>query len=112
MSAIGRPKALLLLTDEQRTVLERWGRRGRTAQSLALHSKIVLECADGKSNNDVASQLGTSPQTVCKWRSRFVASRLEGRRPFVWTRSADEILATPPASLQRISGTGTELGPA
>src|SRR5215467_11757674 len=78
MSAIGRPKRPLVLTEEERRVLERLSRRGRTAQSLALRSKIVLGCADGKSNNDVARQLGTSAQTVCKWRARFVASRLEG----------------------------------
>jgi transposase len=78
MSAIGRPKTPLVLTEEERAVLERWSRRGRTAQSLALRSKIVLGCADGKSNNDVARQLGTSAQTVCKWRARFVANRLEG----------------------------------
>jgi hypothetical protein len=34
MSAIGRPKTPLVLTEEERTVLERWSRRGRTAQSL------------------------------------------------------------------------------
>jgi transposase len=78
MPAIGRPKTPLVLTEDERTVLERWSRRGRTAQSLALRSKIVLGCADGKSNKDVARQLRTSPQTVCKWRARFVASRLEG----------------------------------
>src|SRR5215467_11870496 len=78
MPATGRPKVPLALTEDERAVLERWSRRGRTAQSLALRSKIVLGCADGKSNNDVARQVGTSPQTVCKWRARFVASRLEG----------------------------------
>jgi transposase len=78
MSTIGRPKTPLVLTEEERAVLERWSRRGRTAQSLALRSKIVLGCAAGKSNKDVARQLGTSSQTVCKWRARFVASRLEG----------------------------------
>src|SRR5215472_9366630 len=78
MPATGRPKSPLVLTEDERTVLERWSRRGRTAQSLAFRSKIVLGCADGTTNNDVARQLGTSPQTVCKWRARFVASRLEG----------------------------------
>lgn len=74
----GRPKKPLQLTDQERTVLEQWARRGRTAQSLALRSKIVLGCADGQNSQDVARRLGTSPQTVCKWRARFLASRLEG----------------------------------
>src|SRR5215469_5186832 len=66
MPSTSRPKAPLVLTEDERVVLERWSRHGRTAQSLALRSKIVLGCADGKTNNDVARQLGTSPQTVCK----------------------------------------------
>src|SRR5215469_5733117 len=78
MPSTSRPKAPLVLTEDERVVLERWSRHGRTAQSLAFRSKIVLGCADGKTNNDVARQLGTSPQTVCKWRARFVATRLEG----------------------------------
>jgi FixJ family two-component response regulator len=67
---------MLVLTEEERAVLKWWSRRGRAAKSLALRSMIVLGCADGRSNNDVASQLGTSPQTVCKWRARFVAIAL------------------------------------
>src|SRR6266487_4906437 len=74
----GRPTTPLLLTEEERSVLERWSRRGRTAQALVLRSRIVLGCTDGKPSQDVARQLGTSPQTVCKWRARFLASRLEG----------------------------------
>jgi transposase len=38
----------------------------------------VLACASGASNAAVATQLGTSRPTVTKWRSRFVARRLEG----------------------------------
>src|SRR5579859_127653 len=74
----GRPNAALVLSAEERTILEQWSRRGRTAQSLALRSKIVLGCAEGKIYDEVASQLGTTRQTVCKWRGRFIAGRLEG----------------------------------
>ena len=66
--AKGRPKAPLVLTEEERSVLQRWSRRGRTAQSLALRSKIVLGCAEGKSNQDVARQLGTSNQLEDEYR--------------------------------------------
>jgi transposase len=38
----------------------------------------VLGCADGKSNQQVAAELGIWPQTVGKWRRRFVERRLEG----------------------------------
>jgi hypothetical protein len=45
---------------------------------LALRAKIVLACAEGQTNQEVAEQLGIWPQTVGKWRGRFVAKRLEG----------------------------------
>jgi transposase len=38
----------------------------------------VLACAEGASNVEVATRLGVSLPTVGKWRSRFLARRLEG----------------------------------
>jgi transposase len=78
MAERGRPKAPLILTDEERQTLQRWTRRPKTAQALALRAKIVLACAQGATNQQVAEQLGVWPQTVGKWRRRFVAGRLEG----------------------------------
>jgi transposase len=73
------PKPVLLeLSDEERQVLTGWARRRTTAQALALRSKIVLECAAGRSNTEVAAGLGVSRETVRKWRARFLAARLEG----------------------------------
>ena len=66
------------MTDQEREQLLRWGRRAKSAQSLALRSKIILRCADGMDNTTVAAQLGCSTATVGKWRRRFVADRLEG----------------------------------
>jgi transposase len=78
MAERGRPKAPLTLTEDERLTLQRWARRSKTAQALALRAKIVLACAQGVSNQQVAEQLGVWPQTVGKWRGRFVARRLEG----------------------------------
>jgi transposase len=78
MAERGRPKAPLVLTDEEQQTLQRWTRRAKTAQALALRAKIVLACAEGATNKEVAEQLGIWPQTVGKWRGRFVARRLEG----------------------------------
>jgi transposase len=63
---------------DERQVLEGWARRRKTAQALALRSRIVLACAGGGSNTEVAAALGVSRETVRKWRSRFLANRLEG----------------------------------
>jgi transposase len=75
---VGRPKAVLVLTEDERAQLVRWSRRARSAQALALRSKIVLACAQGKSNSQVAKDLRVRAQTVAKWRKRFVARRLQG----------------------------------
>ncbi|MCR6490870.1 IS630 family transposase [Amycolatopsis sp. OK19-0408] len=68
----------LVLSDEERETLLRWSRRPTTAQALALRSRIVLRCADGGSNSEVADEFGVKRHTVAKWRSRFVADGLEG----------------------------------
>jgi FixJ family two-component response regulator len=69
---MGRPKAALTVSDEERTVLERYVRRGTTAQQLVLRAQIVLGCARGLDNKAVAQQLRTTAQTVGKWRKRFI----------------------------------------
>ena len=74
----GRPLLPLLITDDQRSTLESWARRPKTAQSLALRAKIILACAEGKPNGVVATQTRVRQQTVGKWRSRFLSKGLEG----------------------------------
>src|SRR4051794_14892011 len=78
MAERGRPKAVLVLSDEEREVLQRWARRPLSSQQLALRSRIVLACELGTSNVAVAREFGISSATVNKWRARFVADRLEG----------------------------------
>jgi transposase len=74
----GRPKQPLVLSDEERAQLKRWTRRPKTSQRLALRSRIVLACAQGDTNTEVAEALGVSMPTVGKWRKRFLRDRLEG----------------------------------
>lgn len=76
----GRPVSELTLTTSERTTLEKWVRRGKTAQSLAQRARIVLACAEGKTNTAVAGMVGVGRLTVGKWRSRFLERRLDGLR--------------------------------
>ncbi len=74
----GRPTVEVVLSDEERELLERWARRPKSAQALALRCRIVLACAEGVSNVEVAARLGVTDATVSKWRRRFVARGLDG----------------------------------
>ncbi len=75
---VGHPKAELVLAEAERAQLIRWARRAKSAQYLALRAKIVLACADGGTNKQVAADLGVDESTVGRWRARFLAGRLGG----------------------------------
>lgn len=74
----GRPAAVVELSEGERDTLQRWARRPSTAQSLALRARIVLACADGLTNTEIAANEGRSQATVSKWRQRFAKDRLDG----------------------------------
>src|SRR6266568_398145 len=78
MAKMGRPMAGLVLSEDERATLVRWSRRAKSSQALAQRCRIVLGCADGKTNRQVADELGIWPQTVGKWRRRFLERRMEG----------------------------------
>ena len=68
----------IALTAVERERLEELARRPKTAQSLALRARIILRCAAGGSNLEVAEDLEIHHVTVGKWRQRFVGDRLDG----------------------------------
>ena len=74
----GRPKTQLVLTQAELEQLTALTLRRKTAQALALRARIVLACAQGSENKVVASRQRVTPQTVSKWRARFVQDRLDG----------------------------------
>ncbi|MCA9454348.1 MAG: IS630 family transposase [Nitrospira sp.] len=74
----GRPTTPLRVTTQERDPLAQWARRRTTAQALAQRARIILACGKGQANSAVARTLQITPQTVCKWRQRFLADRLDG----------------------------------
>ena len=74
----GRPTPPLTLSEEERETLQAWARRPKTAQALAHRARMILGCAEGKTNTAVAEELRVSKATVGKWRSRFLERRLDG----------------------------------
>ena len=71
-------RAEVVLSDEDREVLERWARRPKSSQALALRCRIVLAAADGEPSGQIAGRLGCSESTVGKWRGRFARRGLDG----------------------------------
>ncbi len=54
------------------------GCRSKTGQALALRARIVLASAEGESDMSVAARLGTTRETVGKWRRRFIEKGCDG----------------------------------
>lgn len=78
MAARGRPLVPLKLSSEERDTLERWIRRRKTSQALALRARIILGAAEGEPNRAIAEAEKVTPQTVGKWRGRFLESGVDG----------------------------------
>lgn len=77
----GRPKAPLIVSDDDRQALLRWTKRSKTSNALAQRARIILRCAEGADevpNSVVAKELGLTDATVSKWRSRYIARGLAG----------------------------------
>ena len=96
MGRRGRPTVEIILTAPERQTLERWCRRHQSSQALALRSRIVLACATGATNAQVAENVKCHPVTVSKWRTRFAEHRLDGLvdapRPGAQRTIADEVI--------------------
>jgi transposase len=60
--------------------LRRLERAPSTPQGIAFRARIVLRClrADAPRNEEVAAELGCTPETVSTWRRRFHRHRLAG----------------------------------
>lgn len=75
---LGRPTPPLVPTEEELATLTQWAQRPSTPQALALRAKIILRCAGGASNKDIAAEYEVSAAMVSRWRNRFLRKRLKG----------------------------------
>lgn len=70
----GPTPAPITVSPAQQAVLAALLRRSSCPQALALRVQIVLAAADGQRNEPLARQLGCTPSTARKWRSRWIAA--------------------------------------
>ena len=75
---MGRPIIKIRLKEDEREELERRVRSVKTSKRDSLRAEIILLRAEGKSQKEVAKQLGVSHVCVSKWTRRFIEKGLEG----------------------------------
>ena len=78
METRGRPKAELVLSDEERIQLTSYARSRSLPRSLSERARIILSSAEGEANSSIAARLKLSKATVGKWRARFIERRIAG----------------------------------
>lgn len=75
---MARPSTPIALTPTGRSELQRFARAPRQQSRYTQRARIVLLAAEGLSNLEIASRLGTRPARVSKWRTRFAAEGMNG----------------------------------
>src|ERR1700693_2081747 len=74
----GRRLPQLELSGEQRSTLQGWTRRRKTAQALSMRARIILRASEGLTATAIATETHTCIQTVSKWWRRFDERGLDG----------------------------------
>lgn len=68
----------LVITDEERSELERRARAHTSTQREARRARVVLGCAAGRPLRQIAGEVGMDQHQVGLWRRRFLEQRLDG----------------------------------
>jgi putative transposase len=76
--ARGRPKAVLMMSNDERAQLTRFARSRSLPSALSSRAKIILASAYGEANSAIAARLHLNPGTVRKWRTQFIERRIDG----------------------------------
>ena len=75
---MARPAATITLTPTAEAELQSFARSRSLPSALVQRARIVLTCAEGKANQDIATQMNLTTATVSKWRNRFARQGLMG----------------------------------
>jgi transposase len=64
------------LSEFEKTKLELIASRPKSLRRDSQRAQLILCCASGETNKEVAATVGVTVQTVAKWRKRFLGNRL------------------------------------
>ena len=78
---MSRTAPAILLTEQERTILDAWARSRSLPHRQVVRAQIVTRAAEGVASQDIARELGISRPTVQLWRERYLVPP-----PIVWTR--------------------------
>src|SRR5450759_2678226 len=95
---VARP---VVLSSEQRELLESWARARSAAARSVERARIILLAAAGLQDKRIAAKLGIMPEKAARWRNRFLDGGLEalekdaprpGRTPTITAAKIQEVV--------------------
>ena len=75
---MSRAAALLVISDEQREVLETLAKSQSAEHRLVQRARVLLLAGDGVPNSEISDVAGVSRPTVLAWRGQFEKGGLVG----------------------------------
>lgn len=73
-----RSPFVIVLSDEDRRLLESLVRKRTAERRVVERARIVLAAADAVENATIAARFGLAVNTVLKWRKRFFEEGIDG----------------------------------